>query len=343
MPILNVATLARVMPKSFLSTKKVTGFTLLDPLNQKDIMYEKLEFPEGIFQVHSLYEDYVKYSVDKTTKRKLLRCLVCVTEDGIDVLIPFDVAGEFYIVQKRQTGTKNAKAKADQNACAYTLKQLLGLGVFTKPLVLKLLLGEHPTKPCGFTGVIKVFDIVKDWTVIAETLDGKRKMLELPVLPFPEFTPSTNGKDLLETGSLRSELLYMSGGAADTYSKEIKVKTSFQLEPQKKPPPEDDGPSIQIKPDIPPLKFKSPPPELKPKWTPVHNAKGTKSLPLDLKAPLAPRSPLLDLKTSKAPSPDLKGRKSLSPVLRKAKTSVTSSSPTLDLRGKTSPAKITKM
>lgn len=233
-PILSVANLARVMPVSFLSAKRVPGFTLLDPLNRKDIMYEKLEFPTGVFYLHSVFEDYVKYVGEKNSvKRKLLRCLVCVTEDGIDVLIPFDVNGEFYIVEHKNPKSKSAKA--DKNACAYTLKQLVSQGVFTKPLVLKLLKGEPPNKPCGFTGVMKVFDIIKDWTVVAETLDGKRKLLELPVLPFPEFSPSSNGNDLLETGSLRPELMYMSGGAADRYVNEIKVKTSFNLQPPNKP------------------------------------------------------------------------------------------------------------
>lgn len=232
-PILSVANLARIMPASFLSTKRLTGFTLLDPLNKKDIMYEKLEYPSGVFYVHSVFEDYVKYVAEKNAvKRKLLRCLVCVTEDGIDVLVPFDVTGEFYIVEYKKSLSKSVKA--DKNASAYTLKQLVSIGAFTKPQVMKLLKGEPPNKPCGFTGVMKVIDIIKDWTVVAEALDGSRKLLELPVLPFPEFSPSTNGKDLLETGSLRPELMFMSGGAADRYAKEIKVKTSFKLQEQKK-------------------------------------------------------------------------------------------------------------
>lgn len=244
-PILSVANLARIMPASFLSTKRLTGFTLLDPLNTKDIMYEKLEYPTGIFYVHSVFEDYVKYVAEKNAvKRKLLRCLVCVTEDGIDVLIPFDVTGEFYIVEYKKPVSKSVKA--EKNACAYTLKQLVSIGVFTKPQVLKLLKGEPPNKPCGFTGVMKVIDIIKDWTIVAETLDGNRKLLELPVLPFPEFSPASNGKDLLETGSLRPELMYISGGAADKYAKEIKVKTSFKLQQQQ---------NNEEKAKLPPLKF----------------------------------------------------------------------------------------
>lgn len=221
------------MPASFLAAKRITGFTLLDPLNKKDIMYEKLEYPTGVFYVHSVFEDHVKYVSEKNAiKRKLLRCLVCATEDGIDVLIPFEITGEFYIVEHKNPMSKTTKA--DKNACAYTLKQLVAIGAFTKPLVIKLVKGDSPNKPCGFTGVMKVFDIIKDWTIIAESLDGNRKLMELPVLPFPEFIPSTNGKDLLETGSLRPELMHMSGGAADRYAKEIKVKTSFKLQPADK-------------------------------------------------------------------------------------------------------------
>ena len=231
-PLLNIAGVARVMPVSFLATKRITGFTLLDPLNRKDIMYEKLEFPPGVFTLHSVFEDYVKYQGEKnSTKRKLLRCIVCATSDGLDILIPFDVQGEFYIVGHKKTVSKSVKAEKVANA--YTLKQLVAMGVFTRPLVLKLLIGDPPTKPCGFTGVMKVFDIIKDWTVIAMTLDGKRKLIELPVLPFPEFTPSSNGRDLLEAGSLRAELAHMRSGVADKYAKEIKVRASFNLQQQK--------------------------------------------------------------------------------------------------------------
>ncbi|KAH3694807.1 uncharacterized protein LOC127862674 isoform X2 [Dreissena polymorpha] len=231
-PILSVSNLARVMPTSFLSAKRVPGFSLLDPLIRKDIMYERLEFPPGVFTLHSVFEDHVKYTTTKNTvKRKLLRCLVCVTGEGLDLLIPFDVTGEFYVVEHRNPNAKTAKA--DKNACAYTLKQLIAMGVFTRPLVLKLLIGDPPSKPCGFTGVMKVVDIVKDWTVIAQTLDGNRKLLELPVLPFPEFAQSTNGKDLLESGSLRAELNHLRSGIADQYAKEIKVKTSLSLKPTK--------------------------------------------------------------------------------------------------------------
>ncbi|WAR24437.1 hypothetical protein MAR_038106 [Mya arenaria] len=238
-PILNMATLARVMPASFLSTRRIPGFSLLDPLNRKDIMYEKLEFPPGVFTLHSVFEDYVKYTGEKNAvKRKLLRCVVCVTSDGLDVLVPFDVQGEFYVVEHKKPMSKSVKA--DKNSCAYTLKQLVAMGVFTRPLVLKLLIGEPPSKPCGFTGVMKVFDIIKDWTVIAQTLDGKRKLLELPVLPFPEFIPSTNGKDLLESGTLRAELSHLRSGAADKYAKEVKVRTSFNLKGQEQSSENDD-------------------------------------------------------------------------------------------------------
>lgn len=234
------------MPVSYLSAKRVPGFSLLDPLNTKDVMYEKLEFPAGVFYVHSVFEDYVKYTAEKgAVKRKLLRCLVCVTEEGIDVLVPFDVCGEFYILENRKSQTKSVKA--DKNACAYTLKQLVSMGAFTKPLVLKLLKGEPPNKPCGFTGVIKVFDIIKDWTVISATLDGSRKLLELPVLPFPEFIPAVNGKDILETGSLRQELMFMNSGAGDRYSKEIKVKTSFALQSTKQDDDTAKPPTKQLK------------------------------------------------------------------------------------------------
>lgn len=228
-PIISVSNLARLMPVSFLSVRKLPGFTLLDPLNRKDIMYEKLDFPAGVYYVQNVYEDYVKYLGERNDiKRKLLRCLVCATEEGLDFLVPFDVPGEFYIMENRKQPSRNTKG--DKNSCAYSLKQLVTMGVFTKPLTLKLLVGDPPSKPCGFTGVIRVFDIIKDWTVISSTLDGSRKLMELPVLPFPEFRLSTNGKDLLETGSLRPDLMFMSGGAADKYAKEIKVRARLTIQ-----------------------------------------------------------------------------------------------------------------
>ena len=226
-PLNTISNVARHMPVSFMSAKKVPGFSLLDPTNAKNIMYEKLQYPPGVYYVHNIFEDYVKYNDNKNvTKRKLLRCLVCISEDGLDALLPFDVEGEFYIVEARQMKSKGAQH--DKVAYAYTLKQLVTMGAFTKPLVLQILKGQPPNKPCGFTGIIKVCDIVQERTIVAATLDGMRKLMELPVLPFPQFVRALNGKDLLETGSLRSELLYMSSGAADRYVQEIKISVPLQ-------------------------------------------------------------------------------------------------------------------
>lgn len=228
-PLKIISSVARVMPVSFLSSKKVTGFSLLDPANTKDIMYEKLQYPPGLYYVHNIYEDYVKYKDNKhVTKRKLLRCLVCVAEEGLEVLFPFDVEGDFYIVEAKKAASKSAVN--DKNSCAYTLKQLVAMGAFTRPLVLQVLIGEPPTKPCGFTSVVKVFDIIQERSVIASCLDGSRRLMELPVLPYPQFLRALNGKDLLETGSLRPELMFMSGGAADKYAREIKVRQNIPLQ-----------------------------------------------------------------------------------------------------------------
>lgn len=231
-PLKTIATLARHMPVSFLSPKKTPGFSLLDPTNAKDIMYEKLHYNPGLFYVHNIYEDYVKYTTKNVTKRKLLRCLVCIAEEGLEVLFPFDVEGDFYIVEARRANFRNTLS--DKIAYAYTLKQLVTMGAFTRPLVLQVLIGEAPSKPCGFTGVVKVFDIVQDRTIIAVSLDGTRKLMELPVLPFPLFIRALNGKDLLETGSLRPELMYMSSGAADKYAREIKVRQNIPLQDKDK-------------------------------------------------------------------------------------------------------------
>ena len=232
MPVNTISSLARVMPVSFLSTKKLPGFCMLNPetvTNPKDIMYEKLNYPAGLYYVHNIYEDYVKYKDNKhVTKRKLLRCLVCVAEEGLEVLLPFDVEGDFYIVEGKAVTPKSVVS--DKNAYAYTLKQLVTMGAFTRPLVLQVLIGDPPTKPCGFTGVVKVCDIIQERTVIASCLDGSRKLMELPVLPFPQFVRALNGKDLLETGSLRPELMFMSGGAADKYAREIKFRQNIPME-----------------------------------------------------------------------------------------------------------------
>ena len=224
------------MPLSFLSSKKLPGFSLLDPAsvtNANDIMYEKLQYPAGLYYVHNIYEDYVKYKDNKhVTKRKLLRCLVCVAEEGLEALFPFDVEGDFYIVEGKKTAPKSVVS--DKNAYAYTLKQLVTMGAFTRPLVLQVLIGEPPAKPCGFTGVVKVCDIIQERRIIASCLDGSRKLMELPVLPYPQFVRALNGKDLLETGSLRPELMFMSGGAADKYAREIKFRQNIPVQPKDK-------------------------------------------------------------------------------------------------------------
>ena len=226
-PLGTISNVARVMPVSFLSSKKVPGFSLLDPFNVKDTMYEKLQYPPGVYYVHNIFEDYVKYNDNRNiTKRKLLRCLVCMSEDDLEILFPFDVEGDFYIVEAKKV--KSRTVLNDKMAYAYTLKQLVSMGAFTKPLVLQILKGQPPSKPCGFTGIIKVCDIIQERTIITVTLDGTRKLMELPVLPFPQFIRALNGKDLLESGTLRSDLLYMSGGAADKYAQEIKISVPLQ-------------------------------------------------------------------------------------------------------------------
>ena len=238
MPVNTISSLARVMPVSFLSTKKLPGFSMLNPetvKNPNDIMYEKLNYPAGLYYVHNIYEDYVKYKDNKhVTKRKLLRCLVCVAEEGLEALFPFDVQGDFYIVEGKAVTPKSVVS--DKNAYAYTLKQLVTMGAFTRPLVLQVLIGDPPSKPCGFTGIVKVCDIIQERTVIASCLDGSRKLMELPVLPYPQFVRALNGKDLLETGSLRPELMFMSGGAADKYAREIKFRQNIPMKQDDKEP-----------------------------------------------------------------------------------------------------------
>ena len=47
---------------------------------------------------------------------------------------------------------------------------------------------------------------------------------------FPQFARALDGKDILETGSLRPELMFMSGGAADKCAREIKFRQNIPVQ-----------------------------------------------------------------------------------------------------------------
>ncbi|KAL3868561.1 hypothetical protein ACJMK2_041362 [Sinanodonta woodiana] len=228
LPLKTIANVARLMPAVILSAKYVTAFCRLPPTSsRKQDIYDKVDLAPGTFSIQSIVEDYVQYMGSLgTVKKTLLRCLKCTSESGQEVLFPFDLDGEFYVVEAKKT--KSKPLEKEQYSYAYTINTLVRMGTFTKPTRLKLLCGEPPSKPCGFTSILKVVDIVRDKTVVACTLSPDQKLLELPVTPFPLFQKATN-EDLIEEKVVKEALRFLKSNA-DKYVCEIKVRTKVNLE-----------------------------------------------------------------------------------------------------------------
>ena len=168
------------MPKKFLSYTPVTGYIkdrYTTNSNLAEPLYLKVDVPSGVFKVLNIREDFVRFTDHKKlVKRKLLRCLVCKTEDETEVLLPFDAEGMFYLIEVRKSTSKHINI--DNIGYAYGIRDMYKAGL-SRGVILKLLNGKPPTKPCGFTQILKVCELVKDHTVIACTVGENKRLLEL--------------------------------------------------------------------------------------------------------------------------------------------------------------------
>lgn len=221
------------MPVRILSSKFVTGFVIKEEVREgeSEPLYQKVEVQPGILKVKTLYEDYVRYISDrKITKRKLLRCLCSVMDDGTEVLLPFDAEGVFYLVEARKTTSKHINI--DDIGYVYSMKDLLKAGL-SKGVYIKLLHGRPPTKHCGFTSVLQVCDVIKDHTVVGCTMNEQKHMLELPVAKIPYFVTPSNATNLYMNGIYAETVSHLEK-TSEEYASEIKVRYHYSVETKEK-------------------------------------------------------------------------------------------------------------
>lgn len=229
-PLTTVSNIARIMPKKFLSYKSVSGYIrdmYTTNSNLAEPLHLKIDIPPGILKVHSVREDFVRFTDHKKiVKRKLLRCLVCKLEDGTDALLPFDAEGMFYLIEVRKSTSKHINI--EDIGYAYGIKDMCKAGL-AKGVILKLLHGRPPTKPCGFTHVIKVCELVRDHTIVACTIDEHKRLLELPVAPVPLFVKALNYSSF-DRHQLYLDTLKYLDKTADLYASEMKVRHNYALD-----------------------------------------------------------------------------------------------------------------
>ncbi|XP_021350887.1 uncharacterized protein LOC110448781 [Mizuhopecten yessoensis] len=229
MPMKTVASVARVMPVRMLSAKFVPGFVLKEPPceSEPEGLYQRVEVQPGVLRVFNIHEDYIRYNnYRKLTRRKLLRCLRCIMDDNTEVLLPFDAEGLFYMIEARKTTSKHINV--DDIAYVYSINDLLSAGL-AKGVFIKLLHGRPPSKPCSFTSVLQIHDVIKDHTIVACTMDEKKSLLELPVANVPLFVKALNTTDLCMNG-LYAETLSHLQKTAENYTTEMKVRYHYSVE-----------------------------------------------------------------------------------------------------------------
>lgn len=229
-PLTTVSNIARIMPKKFLSNNPVTGYVrdlYTTNSNLAEPLHIKVDIPPGLLKAHSVTEDFVRFTDQKKiVKRKLLRCLVCKLEDGTDALLPFDAEGVFYLIEVRKATSKHINI--ENIGYAYSIKDMCKAGL-AKGVVLKLLHGRPPTKPCGFTKTIKVNELIRDNTIIACTVDENKRLLELPIAPVPLFVKALNYSSF-ERHQLYLDTLKFLDKNADVYSSEMKVRHNYAVD-----------------------------------------------------------------------------------------------------------------
>ncbi|VDI43087.1 Hypothetical predicted protein [Mytilus galloprovincialis] len=229
-PLTTISNVARIMPKKILSYKQVTGYIrdqYTTNSNLAEPLHLKVDIQPGLLKVLNVKEDFVRYTDHKKiVKRKLLRCLVCKTEDDTNVLLPFEVAGMFYLIEVRKSTSKHINI--ENIGYAYNIKDMYTAGL-SKGVILKLLHGRPPSKPCGFSQILKVCDLIKDHTVIACTISENKRLLELPVAPVPLFVKALNYPHFDRHQTFLDTLKFMDKNA-DGYANELKVRHNYKVD-----------------------------------------------------------------------------------------------------------------
>lgn len=232
-PLTTIANIARIMPLKFLSSKMVSGFVYIREQGKSECLHHKVEIQPGVFYVKNIYEDFVRYTQGRVTKRKLLRCLECYLDDDTEVLLPFDSQGLFYLIEVKPSASRHINI--DDVAFVYNIADMITAGL-TKDVVIQLVHGRPPKKQCGFTSKIKVCDLIKDKTIVACTLNKEKRLLELPLSPHPLFVKAHNDTELLISNPVFSQAVLYMEMVADNYANEMKVRYNYAVNNNTKTP-----------------------------------------------------------------------------------------------------------
>ncbi|KAK3090702.1 hypothetical protein FSP39_013866 [Pinctada imbricata] len=242
-PMSTISHVARIMPVRFLCCKPTIGFFEIEKPSRTgatDGLFEQVEAKPGVFMVKNIYEDFVRYTEKKKIVKRIMRCLVCVSEIGVEIMFPFETEGTFYLVETRKGASK--KLNADKVGYVYNIGDMIEAGL-GKNVIISLLCGKPPSKPCGFTNVLKICDLIKDHTVIACTYSDSPRMLELPVAPNPLFVKALNVSNVPggSTNSTYATVLKFLSKNAEEYTHDLKVRYNYSVESVEQEHPKKDN------------------------------------------------------------------------------------------------------
>ena len=227
-PLTTVANVARIMPVRFLCCKPISGFLSIQKGSKAnpDELFEKLTINAGVYNVLNIHEDFVRYVDKRKTIKNLMRCLKCSDNEGTEILLPFESTGVFYLIESRKATSK--RLNAEKCGYVFSMHSMMEAGL-AKGVILTLLHGNPPTTPCGFTNVLKICDIIKDHTVVAATLSGTPKLLELPIGPTPKFVKAVNFGEV-QRSPMYSKVNRHIVDNADAYANEMKVRHNYNIQ-----------------------------------------------------------------------------------------------------------------
>lgn len=228
-PLTTIANVARIMPIRFLCSKPVSGFLCVQKGSKSnpDGLFEKLTINPDVYNVLNIHEDFVRYMDKKRAVKSLMRCLKCSDREGTEFLLPFDSTGVFYLIESRKATSK--RLKAEKCGYVYSIHSMMEAGL-AKDVILSLLHGKPTNTPCGFTNVLKICDIIQDHTVVASTLSGTPKLLELPIGPTPTFVKAINLEEI-QTHPVYQKVDRHLAENADSYANEMKVRHNYNIQP----------------------------------------------------------------------------------------------------------------
>ncbi|KAK6185846.1 hypothetical protein SNE40_007992 [Patella caerulea] len=226
--IISIATIARVMPATFLSLSVGRGFVPSKIRGDSIIYNKRKDIPTGLFYAMNVHEDYVTYiNSRKSEKRRLMRCLRCITEDRkLEVLFPFNWSGDLYIVDLRRNHSKYSES--DPVTRLHRIPELLK--ILEPNQQVKLIHGDPPSLESKFSGILKFCHLTEEHTVIGCTLTSKEpRLFEISVPSGPLYTTALNTNDKHSDVTLQKCRDFMNN-TITKFITEMKIRKDFGVE-----------------------------------------------------------------------------------------------------------------